>query len=315
MSEFDFTSFITNYFHDTFKDGTSIATYWDIFKPQAMRYNPALVYPYYDSVADGYHNIFVVMKEGARRPLFLPDFVAENMQIVASLFDYQLDRNVMRNIQESLFDLFRLFLRLVDIRAGLMWFLMFNQYQQPFDTLRIITDWWFSSFGGQLPYFFGVDIGVSLASMLLGLITDLMGRLVFTMPYLASEGVVYGPGSFEEIKDCNPELITMFNEYNQTIRLFRGLPKLWEKYPIPNNIREEWFTNKPHITEFMLNKYLGLGIDSLPDRIIQKLYNEHGYRVSQLSIPTDFNDLKNISTDLICFMDTHIMQNLLHIHF
>ena len=86
------------------------------------------------------------MKAGTRRPLYLPDELAEGMQVVASLFDYQIDRLTMRYIHESVFDLLRLLMRLIDIRSTLMWFLMFNQYQQPFDTLRIMTDWWFSYF-------------------------------------------------------------------------------------------------------------------------------------------------------------------------
>lgn len=313
MSEFHFVSFVTSYM-DKIVQG-DVGTYWDIFKPNCIRYNPALVYPYYDSVVDGYHNLFVVMKAGTRRPLYLPDELAEGMQVVASLFDYQIDRLTMRYIHESVFDLLRLLMRLIDIRSTLMWFLMFNQYQQPFDTLRIMTDWWFSYFGGSLPIIFGLDLGPTLASLFLGWLTDNMSRIVFTMPYLASEGIVYEPGSFENIEDCNPELIKMFNQYGQTVRLFRGLPKLWEKYPIPNNIREEWFTSKPYITEFMLNKYLELGIDSLPDRIIQKLYNEQGYKVSEVFLPTDFNNLKNISTSLACFIDTNVLQNLNHIHF
>ena len=77
---------------------------------------------------------------------------------------------------------------LCEIRAALWWWLMFNPYQQPFNTLRILTEWYLTALTGIFPIIIGIDIGPTVAITALGVLLDLLNRLVFTMPYLPSEG-------------------------------------------------------------------------------------------------------------------------------
>jgi hypothetical protein len=59
---------------------------------------------------------------------------------------------------------------------------------------------------------------------ILGVVADSLNHLVFTMPFLPSEG--------EEL---------LINQQMKDVLVFHYLPILWYRYPVPNDIREFWY--------------------------------------------------------------------------
>jgi hypothetical protein len=63
------------------------------------------------------------------------------------------------------------------------------------------------------------------------------------MPFLPSEG--------EETK-------LLINEQMKDVLVFHYLPILWYRYPIPNDIREFWYNERPDILDYMQKAYKDL---------------------------------------------------------
>jgi hypothetical protein len=93
-------------------------------------------------------------------------------------------------------------------------------------------------------------------SILLGRFADSMNHLVFTMPFLPSEGQPAKALINEELRD---------------VLVFRYLPILWYRYPIPNEIREYWYKERPDILKYMQKAYKNLEIQFLPDSLVEKI--------------------------------------------
>jgi hypothetical protein len=91
---------------------------------------------------------------------------------------------------------------------------------------------------------------------ILGVLADSLNHLVFTMPFLPSEG--------EETK-------LLINQQMKDVLVFHYLPILWYRYPIPNEIREFWYNERPDILNYMQKAYKDLDIQFLPDKIVQQL--------------------------------------------
>ena len=127
--------------------------------------------------------------------------------------------------------------------------------------------------------------------------------------------VVYIRTEIYKAKDLanidNPNLAEMLTEYGQDVRIFRNLPDLWYKYPIPNAIREDWYTNRPQITEHLIKNYYGLGVDFLPDRLLKELYE----KVNQDSLKMSFNNIEHISTNTVCWLNDIFSNSPMHLHF
>ena len=283
----------------------SSKSYFDIFKPEGTIFKPPLIYTYTDPL-EGYFNLFVVESgPGVITPTYLPNWLAEAIQLATN---QKLTLTVLRDFQEWAYEFLKIFKTLCQIRVSLWWWLMFNPYQQPFNTLRVLTEWYLTAFIGIFPVIVGIDIGSTIGLGLLGHTVDFLGRLAITVPYLPAEGEFYDTKSFHLID--NPNLVEMFSEYGQDVRVFRNLPDLWYKYPIPNHIREDWYTNKPEITEHLIKNYYGLGVDFLPDRLLKELYE----KMNQESLNVSFNNLEHISTNVICSIHELISSSPIHFH-
>jgi len=89
---------------------------------------------------------------------------------------------------------------------------------------------------------------VSLRTMF-GKIADSVNHLVFTMPFLPSEG--------------NKVKMLIDGELKDVVQ-FHYLPYLWYKYPIPLNLREFWYSERPDILNFMERNYGQFGINFRP---------------------------------------------------
>lgn len=294
---------------DALKSATQVVlaaagkSYIDIFKPEGTLFNPPLVYFYTDPV-EGFFNLFVV-ESGGTSPVYLPNWLAELIQLATN---QQLTVLVMRDIQEWTYEFLKIFKTLCQMRATLWWWLMFNPYQQPFNTLRVLTEWYLTAFIGIFPVIIGIDIGSTMGLALLGHSVDLLGRLAFTVPYLPKEGELIKAADLSTID--NPNLSEMLTEYGKDVRIFRNLPELWYKYPIPNSLREDWYTNKPEITEHLIKTYYDLGIDFLPDRLLKELYE----KTNQESLKMSFNHIEHVSTNLLCWTNELISNNPIHLH-
>ena len=243
----------------------SVKNYLEIFFPKGLIFNPPILTFYQDNI-EGYYNFFIVQKNA----IFLPNWLSEIIQIFAN---QNVDTTLLSTIQEWTFGILNKFRILCEIRAALWWWLMFNPYQQPFNTLRILTEWYLTSLTGIFPIIMGIDIGPTIAITALGVLLDLLNRLVFTMPYLPSEGEKFTINDLAQLD--NPALADLVSKIGEDVTVFRYLPSLWYKYQIPDNLREYWYTKKPEILQYFLKNYENLGIDFLPNQILQSEYENH----------------------------------------
>ena len=243
----------------------SVKNYLEIFFPKGLIFNPPILTFYQDNI-EGYYNFFIVQKNA----IFLPNWLSEIIQIFAN---QNVDTTLLSTIQEWTFGILNKFRILCEIRAALWWWLMFNPYQQPFNTLRILTEWYLTSLTGIFPIIMGIDIGPTIAITALGVLLDLLNRLVFTMPYLPSEGEKFTINDLAQLD--NPALADLVSKIGEDVTVFRYLPSLWYKYQIPDNLREYWYNKKPEILQYFLKNYENLGIDFLPNQILQSEYENH----------------------------------------
>ena len=260
----DFDSLFFSYHLISLNDGELVKNYPEIFFPKGLSFNPPLVTFYRDNV-EGYYNFFITQKNA----VFLPNWFSEIIQILGN---QHTNITTLRKIQEWSFGFLNKFRILCEIRAALWWWLMFNPYQQPFNTLRILTEWYLTALTGIFPIIIGIDIGPTIAITILGVLLDLLNRLVFTMPYLPSEGEKFTIANLEQLN--NPNLADIVSKIGEDVTVFRYLPSLWYKYSIPNTLREYWYNKKPEILQYFLKNYGNLGIDFIPDRMLQSHYSD-----------------------------------------
>nr|YP_010241844.1 hypothetical protein LWB66_pgp139 [Coscinodiscus wailesii]YP_010241900.1 hypothetical protein LWB66_pgp083 [Coscinodiscus wailesii]QTI82759.1 hypothetical protein [Coscinodiscus wailesii]QTI82815.1 hypothetical protein [Coscinodiscus wailesii] len=277
----------------------SVKTYLEIFFPKSSGFNSPSLSFYKDNL-EGYYNFIVTQKN----PLFLPNWVSEIIQIFGN---QHINTTNLRTLQEWAFGFLNKFRILCEIRAAMWWWLMFNPYQEPFNTLRVLTEWYLTAFTGTFPIILGIDIGPSISISLLGIILDGLNRLVFTMPYLPSEGEKFNITNLSTLD--NPALVNLIDKLGvEEVRIFRYLPSLWYKYPIPDNLREYWYNKKPEILQYFLKNYGNLGIDFLPDRILQTEYEN---QINHEIITTNINNFTNIPTHFICHANELLNNNVL----
>jgi hypothetical protein len=145
---------------------------------------------------------------------------------------------------------------MVVLRIAISWLIYINPYTFPWCYLAAAVDWTEDVLQGIVPAILGVNITGSVFLGVLGVIADSLNHLVFTMPFLPSEA--------EETK-------LLINQEMKDVLVFHYLPILWYRHPIPNNIREYWYYQRPDILEYMETAYKDLNIQFLPDNIIKEL--------------------------------------------
>ena len=146
----------------------SVKNNFEIFFPKGINYNPPLLTFYKDNI-EGYYNFFITQKNA----VFLPDWLSEIIQVFGN---QHINLATLRTIQEWTFGFLNKFRILCEIRAALWWWLMFNPYQQPFNTLRLLTEWYLTALTGIFPIIIGIDIGPTVAITALGVLLDLLNR-------------------------------------------------------------------------------------------------------------------------------------------
>lgn len=203
----------------------------------------------YENKEEGPYNFYI---ENYNNIYFLPDWLSEFLQIQ---LNQCLDLSLLETIQEVLFVGILVYYQIVILRISLSWLIYINPYTAPWCYLVAAVDWTEEVLTGLIPSVVGVNITGTVFLGLLGAIGDSLNHLVFTMPFLPSEG--------------EPTQLFMDGQMKDVL-VFHYFPKLWYKHLIPNEIREFWYNERPEILEYMQKAYKGLGIQLLPDQIIER---------------------------------------------
>jgi len=198
---------------------------------------------FYQHKAEGYYNFYV---ENYRNMYFLPDWLSGYIQIH---FNITVDHSNLELGRDVFFYVVLLYGAIVSIRTTLFWMLAINPYTYPWVFTVDFVDWVYDGLGGILPCFAGIDLVPTLFGMVIGKIADSANHLVFTMPFLPSEG--------------NKVKMLIDGELKDVIQ-FHYLPYLWYKYPIPMNLREFWYSERPDILNFMEKNYSQFSINFRP---------------------------------------------------
>ena len=204
----------------------------------------------YETTEEGFYNFYI---ENYKNIYFLPDWLSEFLQVKLHIC---LDLTVLETIREVLFVGLMVYSQIVILRIALSWFIYINPYTFPWCYLVAAVDWTEDVLQGVVPAILGVNITGSVFLGILGVVADSLNHLVFTMPFLPSEG--------EESK-------LLINEQMRDVLVFHYLPVLWYRYPIPNEIREFWYKERPDILNYMQKAYKDLEIQFLPDKIVAEL--------------------------------------------
>jgi hypothetical protein len=198
---------------------------------------------FYQHKAEGYYNFYV---ENYRNMYFLPDWLSGYIQIN---FNITVDHSNLELCRDVFFYVILLYGTIVSIRTMLFWMLAINPYTYPWVFVVDFVDWIYDGLAGILPCIVGIDLVPMFLAMLIGKIADSANHLLFTMPFLPSEG-----NEVEMIIDGQLKNVVQFHY----------LPYLWYKYPIPNNLREFWYFERPDILNFMEENYAQFNINFRP---------------------------------------------------
>ena len=184
---------------------------------------------------------------------------------------------------------------MVILRITISWLIWINPYTFPWSYLAAAVDWTEDVLQGIVPSVLGVNVTGSVFLGALGVIADSLNHLVFTMPFLPSEA--------EETK------LVVNNELRDVL-VFHYLPISWYKHPIPNDIREYWYSERPDILEYMQTAYKDLNLQLLPNRIIQELIQKTEL-ISQTNILTESGSTELLSKHSL-FQHDLIITNLIN---
>jgi hypothetical protein len=198
----------------------------------------------YESREDGFYNFYI---ENYQNLYFLPDSLSEFIQVRLNLC---LEISSLEIIRELLFIGLMIFSQLIVLRITMGWLISINPYTVPWCYVTAAVDWTDEVLQGLIPSLLGVNLTGTIFLGLLGAVADGLNHLVFTMPFLPSEGEAAKLIIDGQLKD---------------VLIFHHLPILWYKYPIPNYIREFWYNQRPEILEYLQKAYKDVDIQFLPD--------------------------------------------------
>lgn len=235
----------------------------------------------YENSEEGYYNFYI---ENYKNIYFLPDWLSEFLQVRLNLC---LDLTVLESIREVLFAGLVIYGQILVFRIAQSWFLSINPYIFPWYYLSAAVDWAEDIFQGIVPSVLGINITGNAFLGMLGIVGDGLNHLVFTMPFLPSEG--------EESK-------LLINQQLKDVVIFHYLPILWYRHPIPNDIRKFWYQQRPDILDYMQKVYKDLNVKFLPDSIVESFTFQK--LVTHLTIPP-----KILEKNLADFISTEIVSN------
>ena len=229
-------------FDATFQDPQSVI---EVLLGEPKQLNPIIRHTYAND-QEGYYNFYIKNYENI---FFLPDRVSTFIQIKLHIC---VDITVLEALQEALFILMIVYSQVLTLRIVLHWFININPYTYPWYYIVGLVDWMDEAFQGIIPTITGINLSTVVCLTIFGRIADSLNNMVFTMPFLPSEG--------EKAKLLMDGKMT-------DILLFHYFPNLWYRYPIPNQLRLYWYKERPEILEYLEKNYSQLNIRLLPDHI------------------------------------------------
>ena len=203
---------------------------------------------FYESQTEGYYNFYV---DNYKNLLFLPNSLSEFLQIQCN---FCIDISFLEICRETLFVMLVLYYYMISFRILIAWLITINPYSYPIAYFIALVDWVEDISMGLLPVIGGISLATPILMTIIGKMADSLNHVIFTMPFLPSEGVAgqaYVNGEFKDVL------------------YFRYLPILWYKYPIPNDLREYWYNERPDILKYMQEAYKDVDIQFLPNRILE----------------------------------------------
>ena len=262
-------------------------TWWDVFLSPSPKVDTIPLY-HYENIDEGFYNFYV---ENYKNMYFLPDWFSEFLQLQLK---FCLDVTLLENLRQSTFAGLVIYSQVVTLRIALSWFILLNPYHAPWSYIAAGVDWTEEILQGIVPSVLGVNLTGTIFLGVLGSIADSLNHLVLTMPYLPKEG--------------EPARLVVNNEMKDVL-VFHYFPLLWYRYPIPNKVREFWYTERPEILDYFQRLYYDQDVQFLPDNIL-KLEAEKEKIVGSLS---------NHDSDLISAFSNEIISKtaenqLLNLH-
>lgn len=242
-------------------------TWFEMFFGPVPKVEPVPRY-IYENKEEGFYNFYI---ENYKNIFFLPDAISEFIQVKLNVC---LDISVLETIREALFIACVFYTQIVVLRIALLWLIYINPFTTPWCYVAASVDWVEETLQGILPAILGVNITASVLLGVIGIVADSLNHIVFTMPFLPSEG--------EGMK-------LLIDQQLRDVVVFHYLPISWYRYPIPNDLREYWYTERPDILDYMQKSYKNFDIQFLPDRIVQEL-NHQAISLTDttaISIPTE----------------------------
>lgn len=221
---------------------------------------------FYQHKYDGFYNIQI---PDYKNIWFLPDWLSRWVQLNLEI---TVDTSPLEHIQQAIFVSITMYYFVVEFRVKLFWFLTINPYTRPWVYMLSLTDWLMDWVNGLAPTVFSIDISPMVVLGIFGKAGDALNHLVFTMPFLPSEGTLGN---------------VMVNGKVKHIILYRYLPSLWAQQPIPDKLREFWYTQRPDILKYMKKNYSQLDIDFEPNRILEEMYNKSKSKEELKQLPEE----------------------------
>jgi len=198
---------------------------------------------FYEHEGEGYYNFYI---ENYRNIFFLPDWLSSYIQIH---FNITVDHSNLELFRDCAFYMILIYGTICTIRTTLFWFITINPYTNPWLIILDVVDPVYDAMAGIVPCFVGIDLVPSVFASVIGKAADTLNHLVFTMPFLPSEG--------------NKIKMMVDGELKNVIQ-FHYLPYLWYRFPIPKELREFWYSERPDILDFMEKNYHQLDVNFRP---------------------------------------------------
>lgn len=242
---------------------------------------------------DNYINLFT-----HSNATFLPDFIAAPLQILGH-FNLPEDSIKLSSVQFIIVFILGCYERLLAISYFYNYFLIVNPYELPWNLITALTEDFLCLLQGILPVFAGVDLGSSIMYGLLAEFISYLKKLVFTMPYLASEKTIVNLKPFFLEYSENPPM--------DNLVAFFGIPKLWQSLGIPNELREKWYQEEPWVTGYLLDKFQNTNIEVLPDRLVNDLSNGSISLENSSTLSLNFLNFQTISESTFLALN-HVFQ-------
>jgi hypothetical protein len=243
---------------------------------------------FYESNSDGFYSFYM---ENYKNIIFLPNWVSEFLQVQCH---FCLDISFLEVCREVMFAILVTYYYMISFRIFIAWLISINPYTFPIAYFIAFVDWIEEYAIGLMPVVGGIGLATPLLLTLMGKAADSLNHLVFTMPFLPSEGV---PGK------------AIVNGDVKDVLIFKYLPILWYKYPIPNEIREFWYNDRPDILKYMQEAYKNVDIQFLPDRIINK---SNLFETSLKQISLNLNPLTDSTSNLLISTNFSNIQDISH---